>query len=715
MSTIQQGYGSYSSTTGVNTIEGNFGDLMMIGLDNSNADTGQYVGASYLSITQDISDISIIQNTPVRTVSDQQITGLYTTLLNRAPDVGGFQYWQEQASSGMSLSEMKQAFVASSEYAQIQAGANTTTTPTGTMASTTLSSAVRTVSDEQITGLFTTLLNRAPDASGLQYWQEQANNGMSLSEMRQAFVASSEYAQIQGAAGGTVSSDQIKSLYTNLLNRSPNANEVQYWQEQANNGLSLSEMRKAFVASPEYSQIQAAAEKLCPGFDALAYVNANPDLCAAADAAGATLSNPDARRTWGANHFVHYGINEGRPLKPSKPADWDATSYIYSNLDLQNYCRNTLHITDFSSSAARDWAEQHYNDYGCLENRQYANRQFQTAPPLPENWNWYNYYNDNASSITAATQLYYKTYNQAISFQELANFCKSLYINRGYDCSINHVDLDRITVSNYAYDYFKIDRSQDLANPSNISPSHLENVKEPLFVNDVSPLDVQQGQAGDCYFLAALASLAASDPQMIKDMIHPNLDGSYTVDFHDGAGALVSTIVKPDLMVRDDTGHPTFASFNVDDQHESWVAIIEKGYAQVMGGYAIIGSGGDAIIGLQALTGHRYTEYAFTVRQGVDSNYLLDRIKQSLDNNLPMIAATSGLTPDLNIVQNHAYAIVGYDPTTQKIRLQNPWRFYEPGSDGKDDGQFNLSLEDFTRNFMCVSIDQTLPPYIASA
>lgn len=55
--------------------------------------------------------------------------------------------------------------------------------------------------------------------------------------------------------------------------------------------------------------------------------------------------------------------------------------------------------------------------------------------------------------------------------------------------------------------------------------------------------DIAQGSMGDCYLMASLAALAASDPQKIVSMIHDQGGGLYTVHFQQAGWAFVSPTV----------------------------------------------------------------------------------------------------------------------------------------------------------------------------
>ena len=53
--------------------------------------------------------------------------------------------------------------------------------------------------NDPITGLYQSLLGRAPDAAGLQYWQQQLASGKSLQDISNAFMKTPEYQQRQQA------------------------------------------------------------------------------------------------------------------------------------------------------------------------------------------------------------------------------------------------------------------------------------------------------------------------------------------------------------------------------------------------------------------------------------------------------------------------------------------------------------------------------------
>ena len=104
-----------------------------------------------------------------------------------------------------------------------------------------------------------------------------------------------------------------------------------------------------------------------------------------------------------------------------------------------------------------------------------------------------------------------------------------------------------------------------------------------IFEDGVEPNDINQGQLGDCYFLAALSSLAEF-PDRVKEMFVTktiNKAGIYMVRlFLNGNETLVT--VDDHLPVQK-SGKPAFASCR---DGEIWVSLLEKAWAKLHGTYA---------------------------------------------------------------------------------------------------------------------------------
>ena len=105
-----------------------------------------------------------------------------------------------------------------------------------------------------------------------------------------------------------------------------------------------------------------------------------------------------------------------------------------------------------------------------------------------------------------------------------------------------------------------------------------------LFQNGIEASDINQGQLGDCYFLAALAALA-EDQGFIEAMV---LDKGYRTFgvrlFHWGR----PIIQWVDDRFPVDHGKPVFSH---SAEKELWVLLMEKAYAKTYGTYGNIASG----------------------------------------------------------------------------------------------------------------------------
>jgi hypothetical protein len=229
----------------------------------------------------------------------------------------------------------------------------------------------------------------------------------------------------------------------------------------------------------------------------------------------------------------------------------------------------------------------------------------------------------------------------------------------------------------------------------------------PLFKDEPSASDVQQGQLGDCYVCAALAGLAASNPQTIRNLIKPAADGSADVTFYErdvvsGQFHPVTIHVDPELYESRHGGTLYGHAKGDRSSMELWFPLVEKAYATWRGGYEGVGLGGVQNQMFEAVLG-RPAGWLATEGQSLDAVW--GTVQATLQAGLPIGAATQGIDDgryaNTGVHANHGYSVLGTETTgsERSVVLRNPWGEGEPRGNGADDGVFRLPLEDFVRLF----------------
>ena len=202
----------------------------------------------------------------------------------------------------------------------------------------------------------------------------------------------------------------------------------------------------------------------------------------------------------------------------------------------------------------------------------------------------------------------------------------------------------------------------------------LDSAGNPDISGDLA--NIAQGDVGDCYFLAALLTVAARAPDTILNMIHDNGNGTYTVSFHskyDGVPNPVKVTVNGDLPYRD--GKPLQNGIeNIGGKNVSWAAIIEKGWAAANGNsYRAIE--GTNLSNAQDHDVHNAL-YAITGKVAIDRNpggpmtgVSFAQMQQDFTDGLVTLGTSNS---DGKLVSNHAYALLGVNSSDQTVVVGDP-------------------------------------------
>jgi len=225
----------------------------------------------------------------------------------------------------------------------------------------------------------------------------------------------------------------------------------------------------------------------------------------------------------------------------------------------------------------------------------------------------------------------------------------------------------------------------------------------------IKPDAVKQGMIGDCYFEAAVASMAATNPRAIADMIKDNGDGTFTVTFP-GATDEPITVDRPT--------EAEMGLFNQGGSNGVWANVLEKAYGKYRQSSIFRRSimnpfGGDTISegsdGGELLLGN-----AMTLLTGKGKDFdlvffasdasLKEKLTAALcgDEKRPVMAGINGSIFDDETEDGfpnaHAYSVIGYDPEGPDggtLTIRNPWG----GGVDSPRGTTRVSLKEFRENF----------------
>jgi hypothetical protein len=231
-----------------------------------------------------------------------QVARVFDTVLGRAPDVIGLDYWVDRLEAGAGLGAVAGAIAGSAEFRAATGG---------------LGNAAF------VDYVYTHALGRGPDGEGRAYWTGQLDRGLDRGEMLVGFSESAEHRARTAAltdAGYFQTDDNAQAvalLYDSFTGRRPDVGGLTYWTGQLNSGAAnIDQVANLFADSAEF---QGATRGLSNG-QLVDFMYANT-LDRLPDEGGAGVLDRPARPRDEQGHPAPLLLADRRTCRPARRAD----------------------------------------------------------------------------------------------------------------------------------------------------------------------------------------------------------------------------------------------------------------------------------------------------------------------------------------------------------------------------------------------------------
>lgn len=243
---------------------------------------------------------------------------------------------------------------------------------------------------------------------------------------------------------------------------------------------------------------------------------------------------------------------------------------------------------------------------------------------------------------------------------------------------------------------------------------------------------MKQGPIGDCYLFCLTGYLAARHPAKIRQMIVVEPNGNFVVRFPDGEEFPVSAPTEAELLVNNS------ASSLADG---IWLCVLEKAIGERMRRTArdpanrtaeatdAMAAGGSTGMIIPLYSGHKAR--SIKLRDGRESAARLQELRRELPATLAhgrMASVEMGNEPPgqpkiPGLGYHHAYAILAFDPKSDRVTVWNPWgqHFQPKGPEGlqygfaAEHGIFHIPLTILYHQFSTVHLETTEPATVGQS
>lgn len=234
-------------------------------------------------------------------------------------------------------------------------------------------------------------------------------------------------------------------------------------------------------------------------------------------------------------------------------------------------------------------------------------------------------------------------------------------------------------------------------------------------VSGINPNDISQGELGNCYFLAALASIADKHPQIIENMFVEKELWSSGIFKTKWLVNGKESIIAVDNMIPAGEGNTFFT--HPSTTGEWWPVVLAKAWAKIFGSFKAAESGGQRDV----VTAITQSPSATHETKTMEDAAIWEMLGDAAWNKYPTYSGT-GSNAQYGLAKGHAYSILGTfeDPTYGKVvKCRNPWHSFGykgkiPNPDSETSGVFFIALSEFRGAFESFSYNFVKAGYKAT-